>query len=471
MAKLGVSHMVETIVLVAFATMLLTGIAIGIPLWMPLLAGLALFFGYGLHDGATPRRLVSLMGEGMRSLAPILALFAIIGALTAVWRAAGTLPLVMAWSAASVRPGTLVLATFLGCVVVSFVTGSSFSAAATIGVAFMAIGRAMGADAALMGGAILSGSVFGDRCSPLSSSAMLVCELTGSDPSENLRRTALFSCVPLLVACGVYATLGLGAGAGAVVPDLASALRQGFVLSPVVAVPLVVLLALSLARVRVHLVMLASLASALGIAILVQGADPAMLVRAMLVGYASPDAAIGPVVDGGGMASMLEVGVVVLIVSAYSELFRGTGLLRGLRDVVTRVAERTTPFLGVLLTAAVTEAVTCEQFVGIMLCSEICSGCERSGKALALDIENSAVVLPVLLPWSTDSIALTAFVGAPLSSAAFAVYPVAVIGLGICLSLWQRSHPGFVASHAARPFGLEACDNAWAERQAEGRLA
>ncbi|MBQ3283025.1 MAG: sodium:proton antiporter, partial [Atopobiaceae bacterium] len=88
--------------------------------------------------------------------------------------------------------------------------GSSFGTAATMGVICMAIGTAMGVSPALMGGAILSGRFFGDRCSPMSSSAALVATLTKTKVFDNVQRMIRTGMAPLMATILVYALLGMG---------------------------------------------------------------------------------------------------------------------------------------------------------------------------------------------------------------------------------------------------------------------
>lgn len=82
------------------------------------------------------------------------------------------------------------LASFLLCSLVSFLTGTAFGTAATMGVICMTMAKSMNVSDVLAGGAILAGIYFGDRCSPVSTSALLVSELTKTDLYENLKGMA-----------------------------------------------------------------------------------------------------------------------------------------------------------------------------------------------------------------------------------------------------------------------------------------
>lgn len=451
--------MVEFAVLAAFACMLVVGIALGAPLVGLLTAGLALFLGYGLWRGNSVLALARMACEGLRQIGSVLVVFAIIGALTAVWRAAGTIPLITCWGTSVVSPSTLVAATFVLCGGMSMLTGSSFAASATVGVVCMTISNTLGMDPLLTGGAILSGSFVGDRCSPLSSSAMLVARLTGTDVSDNVRRMVRSALVPLVACLALYALLGSQAATGAAAPHFHGAFARSFSLNPVVLAPVVVVLALALLHVDVTATMLASLACGVAVCLLVQGVPATQLPRIMVFGYQNFDPQIAHMVNGGGIVDMLDVILVVAVASTYSGIFEGTGLLTGLRDYVNRGARRTTPFLSVLATSLATCAIACDQVVAIMLTHQLCDQTERGGSALALDLENSVAILPSVIPWTTSCVGIAAFVGMPVASCAFAFLGWMIPAWTLAVSLWQHRHPRFSLTPQAHALGLDERDD------------
>lgn len=461
--------MVETGVLLFFALMLVGSVATGLPLALPLAAGAVLFANYGIQRGISLGRLARAALRGLRHTAPVLVLFVLIGMLTATWRAAGAIPLITCWSTRVVGPATIVPLAFVACAAMSFLTGSAFGAGATTGVVCVTVGTAMGADAAVLGGAVLSGCFFGDRCSPMSSSAALVASVTGTRVSENLGRMARFAALPALAALCAYAAAGLAGAASGAAADPTTALSRAFALSPVALAPVAVVLALCLAGVSVRSTMLASLAVGLALCVGLQGMDPAELPAMLLLGYRAADPAVAALANGGGVLSMGEVALVVGIASTYSGLFDETGLLDALRRRIERVALRTTPFVGVLLTGALTTAIVCDQVVATMLTSQLCDRCEGAGKALALDLENSTILMPALVPWSSSAVGILAFVGAPSTSVLFAFYAALVPAWTLALSFWERRHPAFVDGRPARALGLDECDDVRRADPAKGR--
>ena len=177
----------ETAVLVVFAVTLIGCILAGIPILAALALGYLIFFAYTLNRGYTVRDIFGMSWKGIKTAKNILITFLLIGMLTALWRAAGTIPAIVSYCAGLMNPSVMILMAFLLNALVSVLTGTAFGTAATMGVICMTMAKAMGCNEILAGGAILSGVFFGDRCSPVSTSALLVSELTHTNIFDNIR--------------------------------------------------------------------------------------------------------------------------------------------------------------------------------------------------------------------------------------------------------------------------------------------
>ena len=451
--------MLETSTLLLFVAVLASGLALQIPLVITLLIGWVVFFDYGLLRGFDMGEIARMSLAGVKKVGEVLVLFAIIGSLTAAWRAAGTIPAITCWSSELVSPRSIVPATFLLTAAMSMLVGSSFAASATVGVICFTIGEALGANPVLLGGAIISGSFFGDRCSPMSSSAALVASLTKTNVLSNVGRMLRSALVPTLVASALYLVAGVATAPTGEVPSFADAFSQSFVLSPLAAIPTLVILVLSVAKVNTRTTMLLSLASALVLCVGLQGLPVAEIPQLLVGGFHTSNASIAHMVDGGGIVSMAEVVAVVGVASTYSGIFEGTGLLMGLREQVIHLSRRTTPFVGVLLTSVATTIVACDQIVSIMLTSQLCEGVEHGGEGLALDLENSAELVPALIPWSTSCVGIVAFVGMPMTSVACAFLPMLIPAWTLLTSLYMARHAEFVDTPAAKIQGYTAEDD------------
>ena len=146
-------------------------LALGWPIVSALLVGLVLFVGWALRQGYGLRAVGVMLWSGIRTAKNVLIVFLLIGVLTALWRACGTVPLLICYAVDLIHPGTLVITSFLLTCAVSALMGTSFGAAATMGAVCMTAAASMGVSPVLAGGAVLSGVFFGDRCARSSGSS------------------------------------------------------------------------------------------------------------------------------------------------------------------------------------------------------------------------------------------------------------------------------------------------------------
>lgn len=413
----------ETAVLVVFAVTLIGCILAGIPILAALALGYLIFFAYTLSRGYTVRDILGMSWKGIKTAKNILITFLLIGMLTALWRAAGTIPAIVSYCAGLMNPSVMILMAFLLNCLVSVLTGTAFGMAATMGVICMTMAKAMGCNEILTGGAILSGVFFGDRCSPVSTSALLVSELTHTNIFDNIRLMVRTAIVPLILTCAFYGVCGIAfpaAEAGNL--SLTESFSGVFHLGLIPILPAVVIMVLSLFRVQVRMAMLASIMTALGVCLFWQHTDLFLIVGILVNGYQSPDPSISSMIDGGGIMSMVRVALIITISSSYSGIFEGTGLLNGLKSKMGSVSRKITVFGTILMTSMVAGMVACNQTLATMLVDQVCKDLEPDQQRFAIDMENSVIVTAPLIPWSIAGAVPLASVSAPLVSIGAAVF-------------------------------------------------
>lgn len=416
-------HISETAVLIIFAVTLIGCILAGIPILAALAVGYLIFSVYTLNRGCSIRELLSMSWKGIRTAKNILITFLLIGMLTALWRAAGTIPAIVSYCAGLMNPSVMILMAFLLNCLVSVLTGTAFGTAATMGVICMTMAKAMGCNEILAGGAILSGVFFGDRCSPVSTSALLVSELTKTNIFDNIRLMVKTAFVPLVLTCLFYGLCGVlfpasGSGSIALAESFSGVFRLGLI--PVL--PAVVIMVLSLFRVQVRKAMTASIVTALFVCLFWQHLDLSALPGILVNGYHSPDTSIASMIDGGGIMSMVRVALIITISSSYSGIFETTGLLNGLKSKIVVLSKRISVFGTILGTSFVAGMVACNQTLATMLVDQICKDLEPDHQKFAIDMENSVIVTAPLIPWSIAGAVPLASVSAPLISIAAAVF-------------------------------------------------
>ena len=418
----GGIHMIELGVISAFAVSLMICIGFDISILAALVFGFFLFYGYGLYRKHAPGEMISLAFSGIKTVKNILITFILIGIITATWRACGTIPYIVYHATKICSPNAMVLITFLLCCLISVLTGTAFGTAATMGVICVTMASSMGVPLVYSGGAVLAGSFFGDRCSPMSTSALLVSTVTGTDLYRNIGSMVKTSAVPFLITCGIYTLLGSGSGSHYDVSQIQSLFADNFALHPAALIPAVVIILLSCFRVNVKITMSISILCGMAVAFLIQDISLTELAGIAIWGYKPEAAEVAALLSGGGVQSMVKVFCIVCLSSCYSGMFNGTGLLEGFRGSLNRLSKKILPFGSILITSVITVMVSCNQTLAIMLTHQLCMDTEPDPETMASHLENTTVVIAPLIPWSIAGAVPLATVGAPTISILTACY-------------------------------------------------
>ena len=389
----------QILTLSLFVFGLITCIAFGISLLWALGFGLLCFGGYAHSKDISFPEIVALLLRGVKRIANILIIFTLIGMLTGVWRISGTIPMLIDRALSLINPTFFVLWCFLLCAALSSLIGTAFGTVSTLGVVCMLMAHTAGFNETLVGGAILSGVYVGDRCSPMSSSAALVCALTHTDIYGNFKRMLRNGAVPFLLTCAGYALLSL-LGPDHTMPEGATdALRANFVFNIWVLTPALVILVFGLLRIDVKIAMTTSIVLACGTALAFQHCSLIDLVSAMVFGY-RPFSGDLSMLQGGGIISMANVAAIVALSSSYSALFERSGLLNSFEYMIARLAGRIGAFRATALVGLLTTGLSCNQTLSIILTRQLCGHAQHNRREMAMYLENSVVLLSAVLPWS-----------------------------------------------------------------------
>lgn len=134
--------------------------------------------------------------------------------------------------------------------------------------------------------------------------------------------------------------------------------------------------------------------------VLIGALSAGQIASVCVLGFTPADPTVAELMSGGGVVSMVNVSLVVCLSSSFSGLFDGTGLLDGVRGLVEGLVRRVSPYAAVLAVSVPASMVACNQTLGIMLTSQLCGHAEAGARDLAIDIEDAAVVVAPLVPWS-----------------------------------------------------------------------
>jgi NhaC family Na+:H+ antiporter len=169
-----------------------------------LLAGLCILVGLAKTRSYSFSQVFGMCFRGVKMTRGLLILFVLVGVLTSLWRACGTIPVIVSWAANLIHPQSFILVTFLLYAAMSLLTGTSLGTAATMGVICATSAQSLDISPMWTGGAILSGAYFGNRISPISSMALLTANISETDIYQNVRNMLKTTWLPLLLSCAIY---------------------------------------------------------------------------------------------------------------------------------------------------------------------------------------------------------------------------------------------------------------------------
>ena len=351
----------------------------------------------------------------------ILLVFILIGMITALWRASGTIAFIVYMGSKLISPSILILITFLLCAMLSLLIGTSLGTAATIGVICFSIGKTMGINPYYIGGAVLSGIYFGDRCSPMSTSALLISELTKTNLYTNIKMMIKTSIIPFIVTCVFYLFLGFKSTISPVSVDVTEIFKQNYNLNIVVIIPAILIIVLSLLKINVKKTMLISIVVSFIIAMFIQKESVVSLIKYCIFGYNNSNQELNLMMKGGGILSMINVGLIVGISSSYSGIFKETKILVPLKEYLKGFSEKTSNYFVIFLSSIISGAIACNQSLGIILTNELSEELvDKQERAIIL--ENTVVLLAGLIPWNTAMVVPLRTLDVGIMSGFFAFY-------------------------------------------------
>lgn len=366
-----------------------------------------------------------------------------VGALIGTWNMAGTIPTVVDYGVRLLNPSIFFFATAAICAIVGAVTGSSWTTAGTLGVAFVGMAGVLGVSPAMATGAVISGAYFGDKMSPLSETTVLVPRLVGGGLTTSAHiRNMLWTAGPALaISLVIFLILGLSAEpSGDVSTDAAlAAVGEAFHISVINLLPLVLLVVFTLRNVPPLLAILGTALFAGILACFTQWEavtafvdDPSAgwletaihaIYDAMANGFVSHSGneAVDELFSRGGMASLLTTVWLVFAAMAFAAIVEEAGFLeRLLRPVVTRARSRGRLIAAVNVSAISLNVTAGDQYVADVLPARMFRAeFERRGIApqvLSRAVEDSGTVTSPLIPWNTCGAYMSGVLGVPTAT-------------------------------------------------------
>ena len=341
-------------------------------LWA-LALGLMLFTLHGRRQGHTLRSMWAMAWtEGCRVLI-VLRIFVFIGAITALWRASGTIVFFIYYGVQAISPKLFVLVAFLLTALISYALGTSFGVVGTAGIVLMALARSGGVSVAITAGTTLY---------------------------DNLRNMFRTGVLPVALTVIVYGVLSVRHPITAVDESLLQALRDSAVISLWALLPAVIMLSLPLVKVPVLISIALSVAAAGTVSVLVQGMTVWDMLKTALLGYYPTAGQLKDILSGGGIVSMAKPAALVFTTGLLAGLLEGTGVLKGAAGLVEKLANRWGSFAASVAVSLGAGMIFCNQSVAIVMGNQLLRRCYTDHNEQAVDMENSGIVLSDLIPWN-----------------------------------------------------------------------
>ena len=361
----------------------------------------------------------------MRSATPAIIILLLIGAIAGTWMASGIIPTLIYYGLKILHPSIFLPASCIICAVISLLTGSSWTTIATIGVALMGVGRALGFEDGWIAGAIISGAYFGDKISLMSDTTVLASSTVEVPLFTHIKYMLITTTPSLLIALVVFAVVGFS-GATATVADtltIEASLQQAFNISPwLLIVPLIT--GLLIAKKLPAIVTL--FASALMAAVAMIIAQPDIVAQIAQTDVASAlnsfkavvqvvttsssvethNELLNNLVATRGMSGMMDTIWLIICAMCFGGVMYGSGMLSALSQIFLSLARRTVSVVGSTVCSGLFfNLATGDQYISIILTGrlfhQLYDERKLEGRLLSRSVEDSATVTSVLIPWNS----------------------------------------------------------------------
>lgn len=391
--------------LVITFVMLMFSIYKGIFIGYPLLISFFIFVIISLRKGYSIAAISKMAYDGGKKSFVVLKIFILIGAITAVWMSSGTVPSIVYYGINLMNPNYFIFYAFIISSLVSFLLGTSLGTVSTVGLALIVMAKSGEVNTSIAAGAIIAGAYFGDRCSPMSSSANLIANLTETELFINIKNMLKSAVLPFILSLILYFVVSLSSPLNTASGGIDKAIVKSFEISILALLPSIIILVLSIFRVNVKISMFLSIALASILSIYIQDYKINEVLYFILMGFhldfANP---LYLIIKGGGIISMLRPAIVVFISCSLAGIFEGTKTLQSVEKLLLKANSRSSLFLYTTIVSILTAAFGSNQSIAAVLTASLMDKAYKKNSIdkyqMALDLENTGIVLSALIPWN-----------------------------------------------------------------------
>lgn len=378
--------------------------------------------------------IVKSIGSAMSAMLILL----LIGALAGTWLLSGIVPALIYYGLDILNPGIFLFAACAVSAIVSLATGSSWSTVATLGVALLGIGQAMGIPVGLCGGAIISGAYFGDKMSPLSDTTNLAPAMAGTDLFTHIRYM-LWTTVPsMTITLIIFLLLGFNRFSGGRAEDIVlvqGAISSAFHITPWLFLVPVLVITLIVRKVPALPALLAGTLAGAAFALFFQphiirqigGEEGSFALSAYVaimksmytdISVTTNNEMVNSLLSTGGMKGMLNTVWLIISAMVFGGIMESSGMLQRITQSVIRLATNTASLIAsTTFTCVFFNLTASDQYLSIVVPGRMFADTYRKRglkpQVLSRTLEDSGTVTSVLVPWNTCGATQAGVLGVP----------------------------------------------------------
>ncbi|WP_179315216.1 Na+/H+ antiporter NhaC family protein [Winogradskyella undariae] len=383
-----------------------------------LLLGGAVAAGVGFFNKTTLKTMLTEVWENLKTVfVPVLILF-LVGALAGTWLVSGVIPAMVYYGLQVLSPAIFLPASVIIAAIISIATGSSWTTSATVGIALVGIGTALGINPGMIAGAVISGAYFGDKMSPLSDTTNLAPAMAGTDLFTHIKYMAITTVPTLIITLIFFGILSanIDTTGSADVSSLLKSIDKTFNITPwLFSVPVVVV-ALILLKTKP----LAALTSGIVLAIIfcfvfqphvldsLADSKWSAVIKSIFTetSVATDNEKLNELFSAKGMAGMLWTIYLILCAMIFGGIMDGIGALARITKALLSIA---TSVFGLFASTVASclglNIVASDQYLAIVIPGKMFKQAfHDKGLApenLSRTLEDSGTVTSVLIPWNT----------------------------------------------------------------------
>lgn len=367
-------------------------------------------------------KVVTTIGSAMPSILILL----LIGSLAGTWMISGVVPAMIYYGLDIINPKLFLFTAVIVSAIVSVSTGSSWSTIATIGVALLGIGKAIGINEAIVAGAIISGAYFGDKMSPLSDTTNLAPAMAGTDLFTHIRYMAYTTTPSLILTLVIFLIIGFRydfSGAVVNVENVQLAISGTFNTSPLLFLVPVLLITIIILKVPPLPALFAGTMLGAIFAVIFQPeiiksisgvtenytkAAYISVMQSMFgdVSLSTSDEKISDLLSTSGMRGMLDTIWLILSAMVFGGIMESAGLLRRITQPIVKYAKSTGSIVASTVgTCIFFNTTASDQYLAIVVPGRMYRKTyEEKGlkpEVLSRTLEDSGTMTSVLIPWNT----------------------------------------------------------------------